>query len=74
MQDSLCEISSANVEKRTSMQLVLSSERASLHQSSFTSGRLAKDRSAGAADDDCLGMREDCRYVETSGTFDIHEE
>lgn len=54
--------------------LVLPSERASFHQSGFSSGGLAENGRARAADDNSLRMREDCGYVETARTFDIHEE
>lgn len=48
-------------------------ERASLSQPCLSSGRLAKDRSARAANDDGLGVREDGGDVEAPRALDVHE-
>ena len=56
------------------MTCLLSSERAAFGQSSFSTGRLAQDRRAAGADDDCLCMRVDGCDGEAAGALDIHEE
>ena len=53
---------------------LLPSERASLRQSSFSSGRLAQYGAAAAADDNSLGVREDGGDGEAAGAFDVHKE
>lgn len=53
---------------------LLSPERATLSETSLTTGRLAKDGGARAADDDGLGVGEDGGDVEAAGALDIHEE
>ena len=53
---------------------LLPSERASLCQSSFSSGRLAQYGAAAAADDNSLGVREDGGDGEAAGAFDVHKE
>lgn len=53
---------------------LLPSERAALCESCLTTGRLAEDSGAALADDDGLGVGEDGRDGEASGTLDVHEE
>jgi hypothetical protein len=53
---------------------LLSSERAAFGQSSLSTGRLAQDRRAAGADDDCLCVRVDGCDGEAAGALDIHEE
>ena len=53
---------------------LLLAERASLSETSLSTGRLTKDGSARAADDNSLGVREDGGDVEASGALDVHEE
>ena len=53
---------------------LLSPERASLGQSSLTTGGLAEDGRAAGADDDGLGVREDGGDVEAAGALNVHEE
>ena len=53
---------------------LLSSERAAFGQSSLSTGRLAQDRRATSADDDCLCVRVDGCDGEAAGALDIHEE
>ena len=53
---------------------LLSPERASLGQSSLTTGGLAEDGRAAGADDDGLGVREDGGDSEAAGALDVHKE
>ena len=53
---------------------LLPPERASLGQSSLTTGGLAEDGRASGADDDGLGVREDGGDVEAAGALNVHEE
>lgn len=53
---------------------LLPSERAALCESCLTTGRLAEDSGAALADDDGLGVGEDGRDGEASGTLHVHEE
>ena len=53
---------------------LLPPERASLGQSSLTTGGLAEDGRAAGADDDGLGVREDGGDVEAAGALNVHEE
>ena len=47
---------------------------APLSQPSFTTGGLAEHGTAATADDDGLGVREDCCDGEAAGAFYVHEE
>jgi len=60
-------------ESRRSKHL-LSPERAALGESSLATGGLAENSRATLANNHSLGVREDSRDGEASGTFDIHEE
>lgn len=53
---------------------LLSSERASLSQTSLSSCWLAQDGRAAGTDDDGLGVGEDGGDCEATGALDIHEE
>lgn len=53
---------------------LLPSEGAALGQSSLATGRLAKDSRAASADNDGLGVREDCGDCEAAVALNIHEE
>lgn len=53
---------------------LLPPERASLGQSSLTTGGLAENGRAAGADDDGLGVREDGGDVEAAGALNVHEE
>ena len=50
------------------------SERASLCETGFTSGRLTQDRVAAVAHNDSLGMAKNGGDEETSGASDVHKE
>lgn len=53
---------------------LLSSERATLGQSSLTTSRLAENGGASLADDDGLGVGENGGDGEAAGALDVHEE
>jgi hypothetical protein len=53
---------------------LLSAERATLGQSSLTTGWLAEDSRARATNDDGLGVGEDGGDGEASWALDVHEE
>jgi len=53
---------------------LLSSERAAFGQPSLSTSRLAQDRRAAGADDDCLCVGVDSCDGEAAGALDIHEE
>jgi hypothetical protein len=61
-------------ERKVEVTCLLSSERAAFSQSSLSTGRLAQDRRAAGADDNCLCMREDGCDGEAARALDIHEE
>ena len=56
------------------MSALLLPERASLSQPGLSSGGLAKDGSARAANDDGLGVREDGGDIKAPWALNVHEE
>lgn len=56
------------------MSSLLFPERASLSQPSLSSSGLAKNGGARAANNDCLGVREDSGDVEAPWALNVHEE